>query len=53
MVDAYGLRLRLRLEGSEDEADDVWVYFLSDNVHHLGWGKKNKLRPNIPAGELL
>lgn len=53
MVDAYGLRLRLRLEGSEDEADDVWVYFLSDNVHHLGWGKKNKLRLNIPAGELL
>jgi len=51
VVDAYGLRLRLRLEGSEDEASDVWAYFLSDNVHQLGWGKKNKLRLNIPLGE--
>lgn len=48
VVDSYGLRLRLRLEGSEDEADDVWVYFLSDTVHQLGWGKKNKFRLNIP-----
>ncbi|KAL9959680.1 hypothetical protein ACROYT_G033023 [Oculina patagonica] len=48
VVDSYGLRLRLRLEGSENEADDEWVYYLSDNVHQLGWGKKNKLRLNIP-----
>ncbi|RMX60289.1 hypothetical protein pdam_00017999, partial [Pocillopora damicornis] len=48
VVDSYGLRLRLRLEGSEDEANDVWVYFLSDTVHQLGWGKKKKLRLNIP-----
>ena len=53
VVDAYGLRLRLRLEGSEDEASDVWAYFLSDNVHQLGWGKKNKLRLNIPLGEFV
>ena len=52
MVDAYGLRLRLRLEGSENEADDAWVYFLSDYVHQLGWGKKNNLRLNVPSGEL-
>lgn len=48
VVDSYGLRLRLRLEGSEDEANDVWIYFLSDTVHQLGWGKKKKLRLNIP-----
>ena len=53
VVDSYGLRLRLRLEGSEDEADDEWVYFLSENVHQLGWGKKNKLRLNIPLGKFL
>ena len=51
VVDSYGLRLRLRLEGSEDEANDVWVYFLSDTVHQLGWGKKKKLRLNIPPGK--
>lgn len=50
VVDAYGLRLRLRLEGSENEADDAWVYFLSDNIHQLGWGKKNNLRLNVPSG---
>lgn len=49
IVDAYGLRLRLRLEGSENEADDVWVYFLANNVHQLGWGKKNNLKLNIPS----
>ena len=52
VVDAYGLRLRLRLEGSEKEVDDVWVYFLSDNVHQLGWGKKHNLRLNVPSSEL-
>ena len=51
VVDSYGLRLRLRLEGSEDEANDLWVYFLSDTVHQLGWGKKKKLRLNIPPGK--
>ena len=50
-MDSYGLRLRLRLEGSQDESDDVWVYFLSDDVHQLGWGKKNKLRLNVPSGK--
>lgn len=53
IVDAYGLRLRLRLEGSENEADDVWVYFLANNVHQLGWGKKNNLKLNIPSGKFF
>ena len=53
IVDAYGLRLRLRLEGSENEADDVWVYFLANNVHQLGWGKKNNLKLNIPSGRFF
>lgn len=48
VIDSYGLRLRLRLEGSDDEASDVWAYFLSDHIHQLGWGKKNKLRLNVP-----
>lgn len=52
-MDAYGLRLRLRLEGSENEADDVWVYFLSNNVHQLGWGKKNNFKLNIPSGKFF
>lgn len=52
-MDAYGLRLRLRLEGSENEADDVWVYFLANNVHQLGWGKKNNLKLNIPSGKFF
>ena len=52
-MDAYGLRLRLRLEGSENEADDVWVYFLAYNVHQLGWGKKNNLKLNIPCGKFF
>ena len=52
-MDSYGLRLRLRLEGSENEADDVWVYFLSDSVHQLGWGKKNNLKLNIPSGKFF
>ena len=50
VIDSYGLRLRLRLEGSDDEASDVWAYFLSDNIHQLGWGKKNKLRLSVPIG---
>ena len=50
VIDSYGLRLRLRLEGSDDEASDVWAYFLSENIHQLGWGKKNKLRLNVPLG---
>ena len=50
VIDSYGLRLRLRLEGSDDEASDVWAYFLSDHIHQLGWGKKNKLRLNVPLG---
>ena len=48
MVDSYGLRLRLPLEGLEDKADGVLVYFLSDTDHQLG--KKKKLRLNIPPG---
>ena len=36
VVDSYGLRLRLRLEGSKDKADDVLVYFLSDTDHQFG-----------------
>ena len=49
MVDSYGLRLRLPLEGLEDKADGVLVYFLSDTDHQLG--KKKKLRLNIPPGK--
>ena len=49
MIDSYGLRLRLPLEGSEDKADGVLVYFLSDTDHQLG--KKKKLRLNIPPGK--
>ena len=30
VIDSYGLRLRLPLEGLEDKADGVLVYFLSD-----------------------
>ena len=52
MVDAFGLRLRLRLEGSFNDSDDIWVYFLSDNVHQLGFGKEHNLRLDIPSGEL-
>ena len=49
MVDSYGLRLRLPLEGLEDKADGVLVYSLSDTDHQLG--KKKKLRLNIPPGK--
>lgn len=42
----------MRLEGATDDCDDVWVYFLSDNVHQLGFGKKHHLRLNVPSGEL-
>ena len=49
VVDSYGLRLRLPLEGLEDKADGVLVYFLSDTDHQLG--KKKKLRLNIPPGK--
>lgn len=51
VVDSFGLRVRLRLEGSTNEADDAWVYFLSDNVHQLGFGKKHNLRLNVPSCE--
>ena len=49
VIDSYGLRLRLPLEGLEDKADGVLVYFLSDTDHQLG--KKKKLRLNIPPGK--
>lgn len=49
VVDAFGLRLRLRLEGSFNDSDDIWVYFLSDNVHQLGFGKEHNLRLDIPS----
>ena len=42
----------MRLEGVTDDCHDVWVYFLSDNVHQLGFGKKHHLRLNVPSGEL-
>ena len=50
VVDAYGLRLRLRHEGSEDETHDVWVYFLSEYVQQLGWGSKHDLTLKVPSG---
>jgi len=49
VVDTFGLRLRMRLEGATDDCDDVWVYFLSDNVHQLGFGKKHHLRLHVPS----
>lgn len=49
VVDTFGLRLRMRLEGVTDDCHDVWVYFLSDNVHQLGFGKKHHLRLNVPS----
>lgn len=42
----------MRLEGAANDCDDVWVYFLSDNVHQLGFGKKHHLRLTVPSGEL-
>ncbi|EDO34899.1 predicted protein, partial [Nematostella vectensis] len=50
VVERFGLRLKLRYAGAESEEHDVWVYYLSDNVHKLGWGKRYGLTLQAPKG---
>ncbi|KAK3739524.1 hypothetical protein QZH41_016199, partial [Actinostola sp. cb2023] len=39
IIEKYGLRLRLRYVGYEDEMSDIWEYYYSDRVHNVGWCK--------------
>ena len=48
VVEAYGLRLNLQYEGSRSQAGVIWAYFLSDNVHQLGWGASKNLTLKPP-----
>ena len=50
VVESYGMRLQLRYEGELDESHDVWIYYLSDRLHELGWGIKHSLVLQAPAG---
>lgn len=50
IVEMYGLRLRLRYIGYEEEDHDVWDYYYSHRVHNLGWGNAMGFMLQPPKG---
>lgn len=53
IIENVGGRLYLRIEGMDSGSADFWAFYLSENVHPIGWAKQMGYTYQAPQGKLL
>ena len=50
IMDSIGGRLLLRHVGMDDEKEDIWVFYLCELLHPVGWAREMGYRYVAPKG---